>query len=114
MVKTCKELPGCSDKLEGIYTFPDLIDNKQISEEEIQRLLDFDYCKATFNVNYPVIKKIDLSKSIKENRYEGNYTRYYAFTIEIYGNICLLTSEWYEWNKQYYIQWLEKIQNISI
>lgn len=103
------------DEYEGIKigalvrkTFPELIESNLISKTELSKLLMYDYCKTNFDLNFPMLKKVDPSKSIKENRFEGNYTRYYANPFKIYGDDYLMTSEWFERNKSFYTFWLKR------
>lgn len=90
-------------------SFPQIIESSLIIEDELLRLCSYEYCKNNFDLNYPVLKKADERVSIIENRYENGYTRYYAKPYNILGDRYLLTSEWFERNKVYYIKWLKGI-----
>ena len=61
----------------------------KVSEDEIQKLNDEDYCRSTFGLYLPML--------IKSN---GNTIyRYYSpktTTLCIYGTDYLLTNDWYE------------------
>ena len=94
-----------------INTFPQIAQNNFLDEDEIIRLQSPDYSKDRFDLNYPMLKILDWKKSIKENRMVGNYPRYYANPVKINEKNYLLTNDWYERNKEYYIEWLEKIRN---
>lgn len=88
-------------------TLPDLVRDMLIDDVELNRLLQYDYSKSHFDLNYPMLRKIDESISIKENRMVGDYPRYYSQPVlKISGSRYLITSEWYERNKSYYIHWL--------
>jgi hypothetical protein len=88
-------------------TIPELVRDMLIDDTELNRLLQYDYSKKHFDLNYPMLRKIDESISIKENRMVGDYPRYYSQPIlKISGSRYLITSEWYDRNKSYYIHWL--------
>lgn len=89
-------------------TFPELVNENLINETDINKLAMYDYCKSQFDINYPFLKKVDESISIKENRMVNNYPRYYSNPIKILGSKYLITSEWYERNKSFYIYWLDR------
>lgn len=93
-------------------SFPELIENNLISKSELSKLLMYDYSKTTFDLNFPILKKVDHNKSIKENRFEGNYTRYYANPIKIHGEDYLMTSEWFERSKSFYTFWLKRQRDV--
>lgn len=92
-------------------TFPEIVKDKLITEAEVERLQSYSYSKSKFDLNYPVLKRVDESISIKENRMVKDHTRYYANPIKINDKRYLLTSEWYERNKNYYIHWLNNLTN---
>lgn len=89
-------------------SFPELIENNMVSKTELSKLLTYDYSKTMFDLNFPMLKKVDTNISIKENRFEGKHTRYYANPVKIYEEDYLLTSEWFERNKSYYTFWLKR------
>jgi hypothetical protein len=59
-----------------------------------------------------MLKKVDPNKSVKENRFEGSHTRYYANPLKVNNEDYLLTSEWYERNKSHYVFWLERQNSV--
>ena len=90
-------------------TLPEILKNGIISKAEINNLQDENYCKEKFDVNYPILKKVDPNYSVKENRFIGDYPRYYAFSTVYNTDNFLITSEWFDRNKDAYIQWLKQI-----
>ena len=89
-------------------TLPIILVENLISEIEINNLLEDKYSKFTFDMNYPVLRKVNPKITILENRKINDYTRYYA---GIYGNGVtqyLISSEWYERNIVDYIKWLKR------
>ncbi|MCR9182706.1 MAG: hypothetical protein NXH73_07245 [Flavobacteriaceae bacterium] len=94
-------------------TLPELLQKELISKLEIEKLQKEDYSKINFDVNYPVLKKVDKSKSLIENRRVNDYTRYYAKPVKSFGDDYLITSEWYEGSLNNYINWLKRRTNKS-
>lgn len=88
-------------------SLPKLLQNGSLDDEMIKNLQESDFSKETFDMNYPILKKIDHSKSKMENRYVGGYTRYYSFVTSYKGFDYLISSEWYDRNKAKYVLWLE-------
>lgn len=89
-------------------TLPQILESELISEIEVRKLTQEDYSKMIFDMNYPVLKKVDENKSIKENRTVGDYTRYYAEPYEFKNFRYLISSEWYDRNQEEYIRWLKR------
>jgi hypothetical protein len=89
-------------------TLPELLEKELISQLEIEKLQKEDYSKFTFDVNFPILKKVDKTKSVLENRTVNEYTRYYANPVKSFGDAYLITSEWYEGSLDDYIKWLKR------
>ncbi|UMB60647.1 hypothetical protein MHL31_00195 [Lutibacter sp. A80] len=89
-------------------TLPLILKLELITDLEIERLQKSDYSKMTFDLNYPVLKKVDEKISIVENRTIGKYTRYYAKPQKNKNSHYLITSEWYDLNQEDYIRWLKR------
>ncbi len=69
-----------------------------VSDELIVQLQDKQYCKKEFNLNFPLFWKADT--------YTGKQPRYYKNPVVINGITYLVTSEWYEWNREPLKGWL--------
>ena len=87
------------------YTMQKLLESDSISENEIERLKDKEYCKNTFNLKYPLLS---------ENRFayaedDKKHPRYYAengFFVRGY----YLCNDWYEKrNENPFAEWLTRI-----
>lgn len=89
-------------------TLPLILELKLISELEIEKLQNSDYSKMIFNLNYPVLKKVDENRSIIESRTVSGYTRYYAKNHINKNSDYLITSEWYDRNQEGFILWLKR------
>lgn len=95
-------------------TLPEILRENLISESEIQKLQKEAYSDFTFDVKYPVLKKVNPNISILENRTINGYTRYYKDPIDFNGVDYLITSEWYEKSVEDYIRWLKRHVKDSI
>jgi len=72
----------------------------KLSDESIIQLQDLDYSNRKFGTNYPILKKIKLSGNIlQEKKDHLGINRYYASPIIISNEEYLLTSQWYERNR---------------
>lgn len=89
-------------------TMRNLFKSKGISKTEIEKMMDLNYSKFTFNSNIPVLKEVPIGSNIDQlKRDDRNYPRYYSYTLTIYGKDYLLSSQWYEHlNRSYYEKWL--------
>jgi len=78
-----------------------------ISMDEINLLQTKTYSKETFNLQLSLLKKVDLSKELKEQvqDHKGR-NRYYKSTVTIRGERYLLCSQWYERNRVYLMKWI--------
>lgn len=85
-----------------------ILENNLISETEIQNLLQKDYSKFTFNVIFPILKKVDDKIPFKENRMINGNPRYYTKSIENNDTEYLLTNEWKEYNRENFVNWLKR------
>ncbi len=84
------------------------LNEKLISELELIKLQDKEYSKFTFDVIYPILKKVNPRKSIKENTLVNDYQRYYIKPIEFNGVQYILTNEWKEYNRTDFMKWVER------
>lgn len=105
-----KEIEGCKSVKIGHFvssTLPYILENKLISENSISQLQDFDYCTLNFKgMRFSILRKIDESKSIKENRIVRERTRYYKAPVNTSDERYLITSEWYDQSFDGYLKFL--------
>lgn len=85
-------------KLSNDNILPDLM---------IKQLQNADYCKSTFNINYPVLKLIDFSSNISEQRKINGRDRYWANPY--YDNKYFICNDWYDKNRYFFDKWLMTI-----
>lgn len=83
-------------------TLPELIRNKKITKEEIEKMQTEQYSKEVFHLNYPILRKAE--------RGEEKPLRYYKDKIMAYGEEYFLCSEWFETavnnDRPHYLKWL--------
>lgn len=89
-------------------TLPQILDLELLSEMEVKKMTEDGYSKMSFDMNYPVLKKVDENISIKDNRMVGDHTRYYVEPFTYKGSRYLISSEWYDRNQEDYIRWLKR------
>jgi hypothetical protein len=83
--------------------------NDQISNEMIQALLDHKYSKDTFDIKYPLFKKINKAQSLYEQRIVHGYGRYWSKIFIINGCEYLICNDWYEKNRTKFLKWVDLI-----
>lgn len=92
-----------------VKTFITIILEKElISENEIESLLKRDYSKLTFNVIYPILRKVDYTIPLKENRIINGNPRYYSKPIKFKKTEYFLTNEWKEFHREDFLNWLKR------
>lgn len=83
--------------------------NELLTQESINKLCDLDYSKAQFGISYSLLKPFDSNIS-KESQLKGNdndkYSRYWNKIYEFNGNEYFICSQWYERNKERFINWV--------
>ena len=73
-----------------------VIESGKLTKQEIADLQDKNYSKKIFNVGYPVLV---------ENR---DPARYYSDPVSVDGKNYYICNDWYDYNKQALIDWIEK------
>jgi hypothetical protein len=85
----------------------DILESNRIPNSVIQLLQAENYSKENFNLNFPMLKEVDWTKNLDDQKRDSNgYNRYYKSPITIYGEKYFLCSQWYENNKQHLIKWI--------
>ena len=85
-----------------------LLQSNKIDKYTIDFLQKREYSKSIFGVNYPVLLPIESENDNKKGVDNNGINRYYSKPIQIQGTFYLLTSQWYERNKDKLIQWMKK------
>lgn len=68
------------------------------------------HCKRIIDLNYPFLKKVDVSQELHAQRMVNGYSRYYAKTIEITGEKFFVCNDWYDRQRNKYELWLDHMK----
>ncbi|MFS0862053.1 hypothetical protein [Fredinandcohnia sp. 179-A 10B2 NHS] len=93
-----------------VNVFTKLASANILLPDKLNRLQDERYCKDTFDMNFPVLKKVVIGSPLLEQRQINGYSRYYAKPLAISGEKYLLSNDWYERNRPYFNRWLKNIK----
>ncbi|MBV7506770.1 hypothetical protein KW850_16010 [Bacillus sp. sid0103] len=91
-------------------TIKKIVRSNLLSAEKITLLQDARYCKATFDINYPFLKKVEWGRLPSEQRKINGYDRYWADEIIINRERYFICNDWYERNKLKSIKWVKELQ----
>lgn len=81
-----------------------------LKDDDLCNLQDLHYSKKLLNINYPLLKKIDRSKSLDEQRLVNSYPRYWKHIFIFNNKEYYVCSQWYEKsNRSYFEQWIKDI-----
>lgn len=71
--------------------------SNSLSDEKLTNLTSENYSKSMFNLSFPVLKEVNPSLPIDEQKRDSRgYNRYYDFTLQANGKQYLLCSQWVE------------------
>lgn len=84
------------------------VDNKKITKEIEDKLIDKDYSKEQFKLSYPLLKKIIDGKDLKEQRKINNYYRYQSKTIKINEHEYFVCNNIYDKQVEAMKVWIQK------
>jgi hypothetical protein len=87
--------------------FKTLIKNNAISHEMVAFLSDSKYCKNTFDLGYPLLKKIKGSGSLADQGKINGYSRYWVKEYIISGEKYIMCNDWYDRNAPKFKRWME-------
>jgi hypothetical protein len=78
----------------------------RLPPEVLGDLLDARYCKATFRLSHPFLKRLDLQRNLGPQRKDENgYGRYWKEPLRIGGRSFLMCSQWFGWQRQAFDRW---------
>ena len=84
-----------------------LLESNLISSENMKQLESPQYCKDVFGVYYPVLKELDLTQNVDEQRKDSRgYNRYYKQPVIVQDKTYLLCSEWSVSSKEPLANWI--------
>jgi len=88
--------------------FVELLQSSNCSSTLLNNLCDANFSKKVFNVNYPILIEISTPEDLKKRFDKKGCSRYYITEYYFNGKFYLLTSEWYERNKEKLINWIKQ------
>jgi hypothetical protein len=121
-VKKCQKLQTTTSNQLGTTTseikigalvrkeFEYLIRNNMLTTDLIQHLLDEKYSKETFDVNYPILRKINDDQSTFDQRMINGYSRYWSTIYQINGKRYYVCNDWYEKSRTKFMNWIDRIK----
>lgn len=83
-----------------------LLKSDKINKNIIHFLEQSDYSKQIFDVNYPILLHINSLSDSKKGVDHNGINRYYAKPIQLQGELYLVTSQWFDRNKDKLIHWI--------
>jgi hypothetical protein len=100
-----------SEKKEGVIAqtvLKEILESNKIPNTKIQLLQTKAYSKETFNLNFPLLKEINYTNDVDQQKKDlKGRNRYYKSPIKVNGKKYLLCSQWYDYNRQYLLNWIE-------
>ena len=92
-----------------------LISSGRLPEDETERLCDRAYCRAVFQISYPVLQEVSdaCAQETKKLRYccrdANGHLRYYVKAYQIHGKSFILSNGWREHpHRNNFQKWLQK------
>jgi len=88
-------------------TLREMVNAQLITSDRLRLLQDANYCKNTFDINYPFLIKVVHGVPLSNQRKINGYDRYWSEPITINNERFMICNDWYERNKSKYIRWVE-------
>lgn len=85
-----------------------------ITKELAQEMTKYEYSKRVFNINYPLLKKIDKNLPLSDQRKIKGRPRYWNEIFKIAGEEYFVCQEWYEYSRDNFINWMRSIERSNI
>lgn len=87
--------------------FETMLAKNTLPTNELLRLQNLSYCKNTFGVNFPVLRQVVPWCKLADQRRVGRHPRYWK---QVFSGDFLVTSEWYEWQRGRFLDWLARFK----
>jgi hypothetical protein len=91
-------------------TIREIVRVQLLPPEKIILLQDERYCKNTFDINYPFLKKVVWTLPLFDQRKVNGYDRYWADPITINNEKFLICNDWYERNRPKFLKWKDELK----
>lgn len=86
-----------------------LVQEDAIDEDLVAMLCSKNYCKQTFDLNFPFLKRLEKGISLSEQRKVNGYDRYWANEVNIHTHKYFVCNDWYERNRVPFVKWVGHI-----
>jgi hypothetical protein len=83
----------------------------RFADKEISEMLSKQWSKEVLGIDFPLLKKYKDNEDISAQIKDGNYNRFWKEIFEFNGMKFLVTSQWYEWNREPFIQWITRLRH---
>lgn len=80
-----------------------------ITEDMAAMLCSKNYCKQTFDLNFPYLKRVEKEISLSDQRKINGYDRYWINEVNIHAYKYFVCNDWYERNRVPFVKWVEHI-----
>jgi hypothetical protein len=87
-----------------------LVRQNVLTPEKVRYLIDERYCKTTFDINYPFLKRVEKGVNESKQRKINGYDRYWAETIRIHQENYFVCNDWYDRNRAKFMKWVRYIE----
>lgn len=82
----------------------------QLTSNELLALQSKEWCKENLNLDFPLLRPVDENKDVSQQTKVGTYSRYWKELFKFGGQIFLVTSQWYDRNREPFAKWLQSLQ----
>lgn len=89
-----------------------LIEDDKVTFEMIGWLCDKKYCKETFDINLPMLKKLETGVPLSDQRKVNGYDRYWKDVVTIKGLKYIVCNDWYDRNRGKFEYWLQTVDGV--
>jgi hypothetical protein len=87
-------------------TMAQLAASGRLTAEIVEKLLNAQYCKVTFNLGLPFLKAVDRAMELSRQRIdEKGYGRYWKQPLRIGSHDFLMCCQWFVWQRDAFDRW---------
>lgn len=91
-------------------TMADLAESGRLTPAIVAELSSAGYCRQQFNLGYPLLKLVDPAVDLPSQRRDANgYDRYWKHPVRIGDRQFLICSQWFDWQRTAFDQWLRDL-----
>ena len=91
-------------------TMAELAEAALLTPEVVAELSSARYSKTRFNLGHPFLKRVAQPLDLLQQRHDSNgYARYWKQPLTIDGNHFLMCSQWFDWQRIAFDQWVRDL-----